>query len=71
MVTDCAELYVPPATENAGVAAVVDIVYETDATALLVKLAATAIASIVSLLLTVIGPAYLVEPVVGAAPFVV
>jgi hypothetical protein len=40
-------------------------------TALCVDSAATAIALMVSVVLTVIGPAYFVEAVVGAVPFVV
>jgi hypothetical protein len=71
MVTFCAVVYVPAAGENVGVAAVVVIVYAALPTALCVKPDATAMASIVSVLLTVIGPVYFVDPVVGLVPFVV
>jgi hypothetical protein len=69
MVTGCAVVYVPATGENVGVAAV--IVYVALPTALCVKPVATAMASIVSVLLTVIGPVYFVDPVVGVVPFVV
>jgi hypothetical protein len=47
------------------------IVYVPVETVLLMNPLATAIASIVSVLLTVIGPAYFVDEVVGVVAFVV
>jgi hypothetical protein len=47
------------------------MVYVAEPTALLVSPLATAIASIVSLPLTVIGPTYRLEAVVGVVPLVV
>ena len=47
------------------------MVYEADATALLVSPVATAIACSVSVELTVIAPVYWVEDVVGVVPLVV
>jgi hypothetical protein len=72
-VTLCAELYVPAAGENVGVAAAdaPEMVYVAVPTALVVKPLAVAIALIVSVELTVIGPLYTVEDVVGVLPSVV
>ena len=65
MVTDCAEVYVPPTGLNVGVAAGGAIVYAPVATALLVKPLSTAMALIVSELETEIAVVYWVEDVVG------
>ena len=71
IVTDCADEYVPAATENVGVAAGAVIVYFADATALFALLVEEAIACKVSVELTVIGPEYTAEDVVGVVPLVV
>jgi hypothetical protein len=74
MVTVCAEVYVPATGLKVGVAvgvALALMVYAADATALLVVLGHTEIASMVSVADTVIGPPYRVELGVGAEPLVV
>jgi hypothetical protein len=71
-VTDCAEVYVPGAGRNVGVAACDWIVYVALATALGARPVAVAIALIVCVALTVRGVVYLyVDPpaeVAGAVP---
>jgi hypothetical protein len=74
MVTDCAVVKVPAAGENVGVAtkgSAGPIVYVADATPLLVSPGAAAIASNISVELTIIGPVYAAEDVVGTVPSVV
>jgi hypothetical protein len=58
IITVCAEVYVPAAGEKVGVAEVRLMVYAAEPTALFAKSAATAIASSVSVELTVIGAVY-------------
>ena len=64
--TDCACGYVPAAGLNVGVATW--IAYVAPATALVVYPAAAAIALIVCVVVTVIGPVYAAEAVVGVVP---
>ena len=74
IVTDCVPVYVPAAGAKVGVAVVPPacwMVYVAEPTALLVNPLATAMALSVSLLLTAIGPVYVVDPVVGVVPLVV
>ena len=70
-VTVTEEVKVPPPGLSAGVAAGTWIVYVPLATALVVYPDATAIALIVCVVATVIGPVYGVEDVVGVLPSVV
>ena len=56
---------------NTGAAVTCVMVYVALATALFVKLLATAIALMVSVVLTEMGPAYLADEVVGVDPSVV
>jgi hypothetical protein len=70
-VTATDEMKVPPLGLSAGVAAGTWIVYVALATALGVYPDATAIALSVCVVVTVIGPVYAAEDVVGALPSVV
>jgi hypothetical protein len=73
IVTFCAEVYVPPAGLNVGVATVPlgVIVYVALAVALGVQPSLKALAFIVVVLLTLIGLLYAVELDVGSLPLVV
>jgi hypothetical protein len=71
MLTDCAEEYEPPTGLKVGAAVTWLMVYAAEFTALAESPAATAMAAIVSVAETVIGPEYTGEPVVGVAPLVV
>jgi hypothetical protein len=71
MVTVCAERYVPPAGLKDGAAAGGVIVYAAELAELAESPVAMAMAAIVSLVETVIGPAYTSELVVGVVPLVV
>lgn len=71
IVTAWALLYVPPAGENVGVGAGEAIVYVAVLTEDCVCPDAVAIALIVVVAVTVIGPPYCVEEVVGVVPLTV
>ena len=71
IVTVCADVYVPVPGVITGVAVEDVMVYTAVDTLLLKKPLSAAIASTVSDALTVIGPVYTVEEVVGVVPFVV
>ena len=71
IVADCAAVYVPPAGLNVGVATCCEMVYVAVPIALVDSPLAVAIALIVVVLLTAIGPLYFVEEVVGVLPSVV
>jgi hypothetical protein len=71
MLTVCAEEYVPPAGLKVGAAVGRVMVYAAEFTGLAESPAAMAMAAIVSVAETVIGPEYTGEPVVGVAPLVV
>ena len=70
IVTDCADEYVPAATENVGVAVVAVIVMSSLTNALCAKPVSVAIATIFTEVLTVKGPVYFVELPFGFVPFV-
>jgi hypothetical protein len=71
IVTATEEVNVPPPGLSAGVAADTWIVYVALATALVVYPGAAAIALTVVVCVTVIGPVYGVDEVVGVLPLVV
>jgi hypothetical protein len=71
MVTVCADVYVPVPGVITGIAAGGVMVYTAVDTLLLKKPLAAASASTVCDALTVIGPVYAGEEVVGVVPFVV